>query len=60
MKLIYVFNDEVKEEFLEKGLKLIQQTVIGEKKAYVFENNKNVFLNKYDKNQIMLSNQMFF
>lgn len=60
MKFIYVFNEEVVNSFKEKGLKQIGEVAIDGKKAYIFENCKTIFIGKYEKNEIFLSNKLFF
>ncbi len=60
MKFIYVFNKEVADAFKEKGLIQINEVSIDGKTAFVFENQKTVFLGKYEKNEILLSNKLFF
>lgn len=60
MKFIYVLNPEVSISFLEKGLKKLGETIINGKKVDVFANDKQIFLGKYEKNEIILSNRLFF
>jgi len=60
MKFMYVFNKEVAQSFDEKGLKKISEVVIDGKNAFVFENRKDIFIGKYEKNEILLSNKLFF
>lgn len=60
MKFIYVFNEEVAKSFEQKGLKKLNEVVIDGKNAFVFENRKDIFIGKYEKNEMLLSNKLFF
>lgn len=60
MKFIYVLNPEVTLAFIQKGLKKMGETNINGQKVDIFENSKEVFLGKYEKNEIFLSNKLFF
>jgi len=60
MKFIYVFNEEVADALREKGLTQINQVTIDDKVAFVFENRKDIFIGKYEKNELLLSNKLFF
>jgi len=60
MKFIYVFNEEVAKALEAKGLIKINEVIIDGKKAFCYENQKTVFIGKYEKNEILLSNKLFF
>lgn len=60
MKFIYSLNPEVSLSLLQKGLKKIGETIINGTKADIFENNKEVYLGKYEKNTLLLMNRLFF
>jgi len=60
MKFIYCMNTSLKEDLINAGLKLVTEVMINGVKIPVFANSKEVFLNKYQKNEIVLSNRLFF
>jgi len=60
MKFIYCLNPSLAKDLEESGLKKLGETVINGKVIPYFENSKTVFLNRYQKNEILLSNQLFF
>jgi hypothetical protein len=60
MKFIYSLNPEVSLSLVQKGLKKIGETIINGTKADIFENNKEVYLGKYEKNTLILMNRLFF
>ena len=60
MKFIYSMNNEVTQSLIDKGLKKIGETLINGIKADIFENNKEIFLGKYEKNTLLLMNKLFF
>ena len=60
MKFIYVLNPEVSISFIAKGLKKLGETTVNGQKVDIFANDKDVFLGKYEKNEIILSNRLFF
>lgn len=60
MKFIYVLNPEVSLSFTQKGLKKLGETIINGQKADIYENSKMIYLGKYEKNEIILSNRLFF
>ncbi|HEY5588890.1 MAG TPA: hypothetical protein VIK86_08045 [Candidatus Paceibacterota bacterium] len=60
MKFLYVLDKEVADSLIQKGMKNISITTIEGKTAYVFENSKDVFIGQYAKNQILLTNKLFF
>jgi len=63
MKFIYVFSDDVAKDMEISGFKKLEENNevnIDGKKAIVFLNNKESYLNKYQKQYILLSNKLFF
>jgi hypothetical protein len=60
MKFIYVFNKEVAQYLEEKGLKKIQELTINGKQAYCYENQKDIYIGKYEKNELLLTNKLMF
>lgn len=60
MRFIYTFNKEIANELKEKGLNSLGEVDINNQKAFVFENRKDVFLNKYAKNELLLTNKLMF
>lgn len=60
MKFIYSLNPEVSLSLTQKGLKKIGETIINGTKADIFENNKEVYLGKYEKNTLILMNRLLF
>jgi len=60
MKFIYSLNPEVSLSLIQKGLKKIGETVINGVKADIFENCKEIYLGKYEKNTLLLMNKLFF
>lgn len=60
MKFIYSMNAEVSQSLKDKGLKQIGETVINGVKADIFQNDKNIYLGKYEKNTLLLMNKLFF
>jgi hypothetical protein len=60
LKFIYVFNVEVQRELEEKGFKKLGEATINGQKAKIYANEKDKFLNKYQKNELLLSNRLFF
>jgi hypothetical protein len=60
LRFIYVFNIEVAKYLEEKGLKKLNEVTIDGKKAFCFENRKDVYLGRYEKNELLLTNKLFF
>lgn len=60
MKFIYVFNKEVADDLELSGLKKHGEVVIDGRIAYIFYNNRETYISKYAKNEILLSNKLFF
>lgn len=63
MKFIYVFSDDAARDMELAGFQRIEgnnELMIDGKKAIVFVNNKESYLNKYQKQHILLSNKLFF
>lgn len=60
MKFIYCLNPAVAEDLEKAGLKKLGDTVINGKVVPYFENRVDVYVNKYQKGHILLSNQLFF
>ena len=63
MKFIYVFSEEVAKDMESSGFKRLEgnsEVIIDGKKAIVFCNNKESYLNKYQKQYVLLSNRLFF
>jgi len=53
-------NSEVTQSLIDKGLKKLGETIINGQKADIFENNKEIFLGKYEKNTLILMNRLMF
>jgi len=53
---IYCFNEKDKDNLLSKGFKLLQETIVDKKKAYIFLNNKSLIFDL--KNDFVFSNQL--
>jgi phosphoenolpyruvate-protein kinase (PTS system EI component) len=63
MKFIYVFSEDVAKDMELSGFKKLEENnevIIDGKKAIVFVNNKESYLNKYQKQYVLLSNKLFF
>jgi len=63
MKFIYVFSQDVAKDMENSGFKKLEENnevIIDGKKAIIFINNKESYLNKYQKQYILLSNKLFF
>jgi len=60
MKFIYSMNLEVSQSLIDKGLKKIGETTINGEKADIFQNDKNIYLGKYEKNTLILMNRLLF
>ena len=60
MKFIYCLNPLLAKDLEDAGLKKLGDTVINGKVVPYFENSKTVYLSKYAKNELLLSNQLFF
>ena len=60
MKFIYCLNPLLAKDLEDAGLKKLGDTVINGKVVPYFENRKDIFLSKYQKSEILLSNQLFF
>jgi hypothetical protein len=60
LKFIYSLNEDVSRDLEAIGLKKIGETEIDGKKVIIFENNRNSYLSRYAKNEILLSNKLFF
>ena len=63
MKFIYVFSEDVAKDMEISGFKRLEENNevnIDGKKAIVFLNNKESYLNKYQKQYILLSNKLLF
>ena len=53
---IYCFNEKDKDNLLSKGFKLLQETIVDKKEAYIFLNNKSLIFDL--KNDFVFSNQL--
>lgn len=60
MKFIYCLNPEVALDLENAGLKKLGETVINGKVVPYFENRKDIYISKYQKSEVMLSNKIFF
>ena len=63
MKFIYVFSEDVAKDMELSGFKRLEENNevnIDGQKAIVFINNKESYLNKYQKQFVLLSNKLFF
>jgi hypothetical protein len=60
MKFIYCLNPEVALDLENAGLKKLGETIINGKVVPYFENSKTVYLSRYAKAELLLSNQLFF
>jgi hypothetical protein len=60
MRFIYSLDDLVSKDLENSGFKKIGETIIDGKKAIIFENNRSSYINKYQKNTILLTNKLFF
>lgn len=60
MKFIYCLNKEVAEDLEKSGLKKLGEASINGKDAVIFQNSKEIYINRYAKNTLFLSNQLFF
>ena len=61
MLFIYALDPDVAEELAKKGLKKIQEVMVGERKAIVFENQKDVLLDRYEKfSAVFFTNRLLF
>jgi len=60
MKFIYSMNLEVSQSLIDKGLKKIGEATINGEKADIFQNDKNIYLGKYEKNTLILMNRLLF
>lgn len=60
-RFVYAFTIEDKDDLLKRGAKLISCVKIGNKDAYLFENNpKRLMFNDIDKKKFLFSNKAFF
>lgn len=55
---IYCIDEETRDKLLLKGFKFICDNAIGDKKCYVFEDNKLMTFSKEDK--IFKTNKLYF
>ncbi|MDD4000476.1 MAG: hypothetical protein PHX62_06255 [Bacilli bacterium] len=61
MKFIYVLEKEVRDIFITKGFKQIGETIINGNIAYIFQNSKEIMLDKAEKyGQVLFSNRLTF
>lgn len=63
MRFIYCFSEDVAKDMEASGFERVQDNnvvTIDGKKAIVFLNNRDSYLNKYQKSYILLSNKLFF
>ena len=60
MKYMYVMDKEVAEELRNKKLLQIGTTIINGQEAYIFENNRDTYIGKYEKTQIVFANRLMF
>ncbi len=60
MKFIYVFHKDVAKDLEKSGLQKYGETIIDGKPVTIFLNNKEIYISKYAKNEILLSNKLFF
>jgi phosphoenolpyruvate-protein kinase (PTS system EI component) len=63
MKFIYVFSEDVAKDMESAGFERVPENdtvVIDGQKAIVFLNNKESYLNRYQKQNVLLSNRLFF
>jgi len=60
-KFVYALTDDDRDELLAQGMKLICNTNISGKIAYVFENKpEKVFFNAKNKKKFLFTNKAFF
>jgi hypothetical protein len=60
MKFIYCTKADVSKDLESAGLKKLGETFVNGKKIDIFLNNKETYLNKYQKGWIFLANQLLF
>ena len=60
MNFIYCINEAVAEDLEKVGLKKLGYATVNGESVAVFANNKNTYLNIYQKGEIFLSNKLFF
>ena len=60
MKFIYCLNEDVSKDLEAAGLVKVGKTVINGQVVDIYENSKEIYLNRYQKNEIVLSNKLCF
>jgi len=60
VKFIYCINKNVADDLEKVGLKKLGYALVNGDNVAVFANNKNTYLNIYQKGEIFLSNKLFF
>jgi hypothetical protein len=60
MKFIYCLDPTVSKDLESAGLRKLGKTVIDGKLVDIYENSKEIYISKYQKNCVFLSNQLFF
>ena len=60
MKFIYCMNEEVSKDLEASGLKKIGQACINGKPVDIYANSRTVYISKYQKQEVLLSNRLFF
>lgn len=60
MKFIYCMNKAVSKDLEDAGLKKLGKAKINGEDIDIFENSKEIYINKYQKAQVLLTNKLFF
>ena len=60
MKFIYSMNKEVSRDLESAGLEKLGRCMINGGEVEVFLNSKEIYINKYQKSSVILSNRLFF
>ena len=60
MKFIYCMNKKVSEDLSSLGLKRIGCASINGQEVDIYQNSRDVYISKYQKMEIILSNKLFF
>jgi hypothetical protein len=60
MKFIYCTNPDVTKDLESAGLRKLGRTVVNGKMVDIFENSKEIYISKYQKQCVFFANQLFF
>ena len=58
--LLYCFSETMKSDLQAKGLKIITEKSINDKKCWIFQNNNKLNFSLYNQKDFMISSRLTF